>query len=306
MPPGVLFLSCSKSEAWGNSAPERDRAPVLDRPAGRAPDAGARQSIAPHRRHRSGSKPAAPTGRARRERVPGLALASEAGPAVLREIRDGLKNLTLDRPATSNALSAAIVEALLCQVRESAHDRTRTLVSRATGPNFCAGLDRAGLEEACDADLLARFVRSERLLQSVCMAQFDTVACAKGAADGAGADLSAACRYRLADPSARFAMPGLQFGLALGTRRFAALVGEMTERPVMDRRTSHSAISVHSYRFQVELLTPPGPDLAGDANLDDASMRATHRGRDDPKTEAPSTQAGRIFGIGPAESPEPT
>jgi enoyl-CoA hydratase len=167
---------------------------------------------------------------------------NEAGPAVLQENRDGLKILTLDRPATSNALSSDIVEELLHHVRESAHDGTRTLVFRANGPNFCAGFDLSGLDEARDADLLARFVRVELLLQAVYMAEFDTVACARGAAYGAGADLFAACRYRLADPSARFAMPGLQFGLALGTRRFAALVGDAAAYEILASGASYDAL----------------------------------------------------------------
>jgi enoyl-CoA hydratase/carnithine racemase len=172
----------------------------------------------------------------------GPLLMSEPGCAVLREDRDGLKILTLDRPATSNALSSDIVEALLHHVRESAHDGTRTLVFRANGPNFCAGFDLSGLDEARDADLLARFVRVELLLQAVYMAEFDTIACARGAAYGAGADLFAACRYRLADPSARFAMPGLQFGLALGTRRFAALVGEAAVYEVLASGAPYDAL----------------------------------------------------------------
>jgi enoyl-CoA hydratase/carnithine racemase len=158
---------------------------------------------------------------------------SESGPAVLQESRDGLKILKLNRPASSNALSAAMVEELLRHVRESTSDGTRTLVFTGSGSNFCAGFDLSGLDEERDADLLARFVRIELLLQAVYMAELDTVACAKGAAYGAGADLFAACRFRLADPGARFAMPGLQFGVALGTRRFAALVGETTAYEIL-------------------------------------------------------------------------
>lgn len=139
---------------------------------------------------------------------------------------EGLKTLVLDSPATSNSLTYAQVEALLAAVRESRADGTETLVFTGSGPNFCSGFDLSQLEEASDGDLLQRFVRIELLLQAVYLAPFDTVACAKGATYGAGADLFAACRWRLADPAARFLMPGLQFGVALGTRRFAAIVGE--------------------------------------------------------------------------------
>lgn len=139
---------------------------------------------------------------------------------------EGLKTLVLDSPGTSNSLTSSQVEALLSAVRESCADGTETLVFRGEGPNFCSGFDLSHLDETSDGELLHRFVRIELLLQAVYLAPFDTVACAKGATYGAGADLFAACRCRLADPAARFLMPGLQFGVALGTRRFAALVGQ--------------------------------------------------------------------------------
>lgn len=142
------------------------------------------------------------------------------------ERHDGITTLTLDAPATANSLTAAAVEDLLGAVREASSDGTQTLVFQGEGDNFCSGFDLANLDEMRDGDLLLRFVRIERLLQAVYMAPFDTVACAKGGTYGAGADLFAACRARVADPGARFLMPGLRFGVALGTRRFAAIVGE--------------------------------------------------------------------------------
>ena len=137
-----------------------------------------------------------------------------------------LRTLTLDDPEKSNALSAAAVEKLLEGVRAACKDGTETLVFTGNGKNFCAGFDLSDLETATDAGLIERFVKIEELLQAVYMAPFDTVACAKGATWGAGADLFAACRWRIADESARFAMPGLQFGIVLGTRRLGALIGE--------------------------------------------------------------------------------
>jgi enoyl-CoA hydratase len=137
-----------------------------------------------------------------------------------------LRTLTLDNPEKSNALSVAAVDGLLHGVKAAYQDGTETLVFTGKGKNFCAGFDLSDLDSATDAGLIERFVRVEELLQAVYMAPFDTVACAKGATWGAGADLFAACRWRIADESARFAMPGLQFGIVLGTRRLGALIGE--------------------------------------------------------------------------------
>jgi enoyl-CoA hydratase/carnithine racemase len=170
------------------------------------------------------------------------------------ERRAGIKTLTLDSPATSNSLTAAEVESLLEAVRESATDGTETLVFTAEGANFCSGFDLSGLERAADAELLARFVRIELLLQAVYLAPFDTVGCAKGATYGAGADLFAACRARLADPGARFLMPGLQFGVALGTRRFAAVVGESNAYELLASGQPWQAEQAQRIGFATELV----------------------------------------------------
>lgn len=161
------------------------------------------------------------------------------------ERHEGLTTLTLANPATANSLSAEAVEELLRAVREAHIDGTQTLVLAAEGANFCSGFDLADLDTMRDAELLTRFVRIELLLQAVYMAPFDTVACAKGATYGAGADLFAACRGRLADPGARFLFPGLQFGVALGTRRFAVLVGETAAYELLAAGTAFEAEHAH-------------------------------------------------------------
>lgn len=162
------------------------------------------------------------------------------------ERSEGLTTLTLANPATANSLTAAAVEDLLRAVREAHDDGTQMLVFTALGANFCSGFDLAHLDEMRDGDLLLRFVRIELLLQAVYMAPFDTVACAKGATYGAGADLFAACRARLADPTARFLMPGLRFGVALGTRRFAAAVGKTAAYELLAASTPFDAEQARS------------------------------------------------------------
>jgi len=69
-----------------------------------------------------------------------------------------------------------------------------------------------------------RFVRIEMLLQAVATSPARTVALAHGKVFGAGADLFACCHHRIAAAGTTFRMPGLKFGLMLGTRRFAASV----------------------------------------------------------------------------------
>ncbi|QNP47360.1 enoyl-CoA hydratase/isomerase family protein [Diaphorobacter aerolatus] len=134
--------------------------------------------------------------------------------------------LTLNRPDKRNALSAALVEALLAAVSEASAAQAPLLVLQGAGVNLSAGFDFTGYEAESEGDLLLRFVRIETLLQQIAYGPFATLALAHGNNFGAGVDLFAACRHRWCAPQSRFRMPGLKFGLALGTRRLASLVGE--------------------------------------------------------------------------------
>lgn len=141
--------------------------------------------------------------------------------------------LTLNRPDKANALSAALVDALAAAVAAAHHDGTRLLVLKGNGRNFCAGFDFGGFETATEGDLLLRFARIETMLQAVYHAPFATLALAQGKSFGAGADLVLACGSRVAAPDAEFRMPGLKFGLQLGTRRLAARIGGDAARALL-------------------------------------------------------------------------
>ena len=141
--------------------------------------------------------------------------------------------LTLNRPEKANALNAAVVEALLDAFETAARDGTRLLVLKGNGRNFCAGFDFGGLEDASEGDLLLRFVRMETLLQAVYHAPFATLALAHGKNFGAGVDLILACGTRIGTTDSAFRMPGLKFGLQLGTRRLAARLGGDAARALL-------------------------------------------------------------------------
>jgi enoyl-CoA hydratase/carnithine racemase len=152
----------------------------------------------------------------------------------LRTERSGSTlTLTLDRPEKMNALSGTLVDALLEVVQAAHDDGTRLVVFRGNGRNFSAGFDFGGYEEQSEGDLLLRFTRIEQLLQAVHYAPFHTLALAHGKNFGAGVDLIGACARRVATSDSTFRMPGLGFGLVLGTRRFANQVGPERARPIL-------------------------------------------------------------------------
>ena len=146
---------------------------------------------------------------------------------LLVESCEGVCVATLDRPVKGNALDEALVEALFEAIDGAINDeKTHTLVFAAKGRNFCTGFDLSDLAEQSDGDLLRRFVAVEELLASLWHAPIRTVAVAGGRAWGAGADLFTCCDLRFAAPDATFTFPGARFGLVLGTRRLASVVGD--------------------------------------------------------------------------------
>jgi enoyl-CoA hydratase len=168
----------------------------------------------------------------------------------------GVRTITLSRPEKANALSAELVESLLSQATQAQTDGVRVLVIRSEGRNFSAGFDFAGYQEQSQEQLVERFVRIETLLQAVASSPCLTVGLAHGKNFGAGVDLFAACKWRIAAPGTTFRMPGLAFGLVLGTRRFAAIVGRERARSLLEGLVTFSAEEALQMGFIREIAPP--------------------------------------------------
>ena len=200
--------------------------------------------------------------------------------ADLRIDRDGdITTITLNRPEKRNALSAALVEALIDAVDRAKSDGTALLVLRGEGRNFSAGFDFGDLDQASDGDLLLRFVRIETLLQSIDRAPFLTLGLAHGRTFGAGTDLFAVCKRRICAPDAQFRMPGLKFGLVLGTRRFAALVGRDAARGILETARPFDAPEALGIGFAIQCADQSEwPDVIQEAADAARSLHETARG----------------------------
>ena len=168
--------------------------------------------------------------------------------------REGaISRITLDRPEKLNAFSADLVAELHAAVEAAESEGTRLLILRGAGKGFSGGFDLSEIESASDGDLLLRFVQVEALLQAVHYARVATLAMAHGPCYGAGADLFAACQWRIAAPSAKFRMPGARFGLVLGTRRLARLVGADQSRALLLRERPFDAETARASGFASEV-----------------------------------------------------
>jgi len=191
--------------------------------------------------------------------------------------------LTLNRPQKANALSASLVEALLDAVEYAYGDGTRLLILEGVGPHFCAGFDFTDYHSATDGELAVRFIRIESVLQALYHAPFETMALAHGRIFGAGADLVASCSMRIATPEASFRMPGLRFGVVLGTRRLAQRIGADHARDILAASRTFGAEEARQIGFLTGVAPQPGwADLVKQARarcqlLNPAAAAALHR-----------------------------
>lgn len=182
--------------------------------------------------------------------------------AVLYELTDETATLTMNQPEQLNALGEALVSGLHTALDRAIKDHARQIVFKATGRAFSAGLDLSGLNDATDGDLLLRLIRIEQLLQRIRHFDRPTIALVHGACFGAAADLVLCCRSRIASDDARFLMPGLRFGIVLGTRRLRDVVGEPSAYFLLDRVKPFSAGAALEHGFLTEIVDTDGWDDA--------------------------------------------
>ncbi|MEM7056663.1 MAG: enoyl-CoA hydratase/isomerase family protein [Pseudomonadota bacterium] len=175
--------------------------------------------------------------------------------------------IILSRPEKLNAFNAALVEGISQAVADAEAKGARLIVFQGDGKGFSGGFDLSDIDACSDGDLLLRFVRVEQALQAVYHARAATLALVHGACYGAAADLVAACQWRIASPDARFRMPGSRFGLVLGTRRLAALVGEDRARTLLLREKPFGVEEAVESGFLTEAVDKDTWSLATDRIL---------------------------------------
>ncbi|WP_208006732.1 enoyl-CoA hydratase [Aeromicrobium phragmitis] len=133
-----------------------------------------------------------------------------ASDAILDTSRDGdVAVLTLRRPDRRNALDLALCRAIDAAAHEAVADGARALVVTGEGTAFCAGADLGGVYG--DEFLEALY----GMLHGLTRLPIPIIAAVNGAAIGAGTQLAIACDLRVADATARFAVPTAKNGMAV-------------------------------------------------------------------------------------------
>ncbi len=154
--------------------------------------------------------------------------------------RDGAVTiLTLQRQERRNALDLELCRAIRGAVDDAVADGARAIVVTGAGTAFCSGADLGGVYGG-DADAptsAGGFLEVlYGMLHHLAAVPVPIVAAVNGPAIGAGTQLAMACDLRVADKTARFAVPTAKNGMAVDAwtiRTLAALAGTGPARRLM-------------------------------------------------------------------------
>jgi enoyl-CoA hydratase/carnithine racemase len=145
-------------------------------------------------------------------------------PILLRETLGSIAVLTLNRPASRNSLSEAMIgelHAALDDIRDDAS--VRAVVITANGPAFSAGHDmkeltaRRGDPDRGRAYFAQMMNACSAMMQAVVHLPQPVVAAVQAIATAAGCQLVASCDLAVASEAASFATPGVDIGLFCST-----------------------------------------------------------------------------------------
>jgi enoyl-CoA hydratase/carnithine racemase len=139
--------------------------------------------------------------------------------AVLREDRDGIATLTMNRPQQMNLLTAEMLAALQDAFDAIAKDKSiRVVILAAAGKGFCAGHDLKEIRALGEQPKIAGlFVQCSRMMMTIQNLPQPVIAKVQGAAAAAGAQLVAQCDLAVASEAAKFVTSGVTWGFFCST-----------------------------------------------------------------------------------------
>ncbi len=149
--------------------------------------------------------------------TPAQSLKNES--VLLRDSRDGVVTLTLNRPQSYNALNESLLAALSSALDEIEDDKSvRVLVIAANGKAFCTGHDFKEMQSnRSEVYYRKLFSRSSELMMRLVRLPQPVIARVHATATANGCNLVASCDLAVASTEARFAVSGVNYGLFCST-----------------------------------------------------------------------------------------
>lgn len=147
----------------------------------------------------------------------------------IEEAREGVYLLTINKPASLNALDTAVLGGLAAVVEDlRTNESVKVLVLTGEGRAFVAGADISEMVSKNPIDGLEFGRLGASVFRAIEQLPFPVIAAVNGFALGGGCELAMACDIRLASAKAKFGQPETGLGIIpgfSGTQRLPRLVG---------------------------------------------------------------------------------
>jgi enoyl-CoA hydratase/carnithine racemase len=144
----------------------------------------------------------------------------KAGEAVLlRDDREGICTLRMNRPAQMNLLTTEMLSALQREFESLNRDKEiRVVILAATGKGFCAGHDLKEIRALKELPKIEKlFNQCSAMMQAISVLPQPVIARVQGAAAAAGCQLVAQCDLAIAVDTAKFVTSGVSWGFFCST-----------------------------------------------------------------------------------------
>jgi enoyl-CoA hydratase/carnithine racemase len=140
-------------------------------------------------------------------------------PTLLREDREGICTLTMNRPQQMNLLTSEMLFALQSSFDEiSKNNNIRVVILAGAGKGFCAGHDLKEIRALGELPKIeALFNQCSRMMQTIPLLPQPVIAKVQGAAAAAGCQLVAQCDLAVASEAAKFVTSGVTWGFFCST-----------------------------------------------------------------------------------------
>jgi enoyl-CoA hydratase/carnithine racemase len=140
-------------------------------------------------------------------------------PVLLREDREGICTLTMNRPQQMNLLTSGMLSALQSAFEKIASDSgVRVVILAAAGKGFSAGHDLKEIRALKALPKIeALFGQCSRMMQTISALPQPVIARVQGVAAAAGCQLVAQCDLAVASEAASFTTPGVTWGFFCST-----------------------------------------------------------------------------------------
>jgi enoyl-CoA hydratase/carnithine racemase len=140
-------------------------------------------------------------------------------PILVREDREGVTTLTMNRPQQMNLLTGEMIAALQAAFDAIAQDAgVRVVVLAGAGKGFCAGHDLKEIRALAELPKIEElFGQCSRMMQAITRLPQPVIARVQGAAAAAGCQLVAQCDLAVASDAAKFTTPGVTWGFFCST-----------------------------------------------------------------------------------------